>query len=72
MLELGVIGLILWLLFIFTVILNLNQTKEFRLALGLISVSVAAVFLHTFADNPALSYTLFILIGLKIKQRAKT
>lgn len=65
-LELGLIGLALWLCFIFFISNNLLAKKEYGLFLGLISVSVTAIFLHTFADNPALAYTLFILIALRL------
>lgn len=63
LLELGIVGLLLWLCFIFVILLRLNQSKNYGLFLALISVSGAAIFLHTWADNPALAITLFILIG---------
>jgi len=65
-LEIGLIGLFLWITFIFLMMKDLLQRKEFGLLLGLAAVSTTAIFLHTFADNPALTYTLFILIGLNL------
>lgn len=65
--ELGLIGFLLWLSIV--VLITINFFKKNRaLSLGLISVSVAAIFLHTFADNPVLSFTLFILLGMQLGQ----
>jgi hypothetical protein len=62
--ELGLIGLILWLLFISGEIKKHYKSYP-GLFLALISVSICAIFLHTFADNPALSITLMILLGTR-------
>jgi len=67
-LELGIIGVLLWLTFIILLLVELYK-KNKGLFLALISVSTAAVFLHTFADNPAISITLFLLIGLTISNK---
>ncbi|MFA7244332.1 MAG: O-antigen ligase family protein [Patescibacteria group bacterium] len=63
LLELGIIGLALWLYFIFVTLIRLYRDKNAGLFLGLISVSGVAIFLHTWADNPAVAITIFILIG---------
>lgn len=68
LIELGLIGLFLWLGLIFTISKNLIKQKEAGLFLGLLAVSVAAIFLHTWADNPAIAYTLFILMGLAFNE----
>ncbi len=65
--ETGVIGLALWLIFVCRIFREQVGAKKSRsggLASGLIAVMVAAIFLHTFADNPAMSITLFALLGL--------
>ena len=64
-LEVGVIGLALWLIFIYYLLVLLYKKNQ-GLFLALIAISIAAIFLHTFADNPAMSITLFILIGATI------
>lgn len=67
--ELGLIGLLLWLGLIvalsFDLIGRCQQPVNLGLFLALVSVSAAALFLHTWADNPAMAYTLFILLGLR-------
>lgn len=63
-LELGLLGLGLWLTMIGLIGLRLFRTKQLGLALGLIAVSIAAIFLHTWSDNPALTVSLFLLIGV--------
>lgn len=65
-LEAGIIGLIVWLWIMIVLIKELLKKKENGLFLGLLSVSIAALFLHTWADNPAISYTLFVLLGLAL------
>jgi hypothetical protein len=64
-LELGIVGLLFWLTIIGTIIYKLSKNGERGLLFGVLAVSVTALFLHTFADNPALTYTLFIIIGIK-------
>jgi len=68
--ELGLVGLALWLLLMYYLLRDLMRDKK-GLFLGLLSVSVAALFLHTWADNPALALTLFILIGIIVKANTK-
>lgn len=63
-LEIGLLGLLLWLILISLVTMKLFRAKETALALGLVSVSVAAIFLHTWSDNPALTISLLLLIGM--------
>ena len=70
-LELGILGLVLWLILIALLLADLYKKNQ-GLFLGLIAVSVTAVFLHTFADNPALSITLFLLIGLISSNKPNT
>lgn len=70
LLEVGLVGLALWLLFI---VLNLNELakrKNSGLFLGLVAISVTAIFLHTWADNPALSLTFFLIIGICLKKES--
>ena len=62
-LEIGLVGLALWLCLITVISKELLKKNEKGLFLGLLAVSVAAVFLHTWADNPALSLTLFGIMG---------
>lgn len=69
-LEIGVLGLLLWLILIALLLTDLYKKNQ-GLFLGLAAVSVTAVFLHTFADNPALSITLFLLIGILIPKKLK-
>lgn len=66
LLEIGILGLFLWSLFICFILYYLLKIGKKDLALALISVLVMAVFLHPFADNPAMAMTLFILIGAAI------
>ena len=73
-LELGLVGLGLWL---FSVIgwlkqlyCRVSQLISTRgLWVGLIAVSVMALFLHPWADNPALAITLLALVGLTLNQK---
>ncbi len=65
LLEVGAVGLAIWLI-LMTILLTKLIKADPPLFLGLMSVSVAALFLHTFADNPAVSYSLFLLIGTKL------
>ena len=64
-LELGIVGLLFWLTIISMIVYKLSKNSERGLLFGVLAVSVTALFLHTFADNPALTYTLFIIIGIK-------
>ncbi|MFA6963132.1 MAG: hypothetical protein WC227_00230 [Patescibacteria group bacterium] len=66
LLEIGAIGLALWLYISYLVSTALIRAKELGLFFSLLAVSITAIFLHTFADNPALSYSLFILIGVAL------
>lgn len=61
--EIGLIGLLLWFLFLYLISKQLFRTKP-ELVLGLISISVTALFLHTWADNPAMAYSILILLGI--------
>lgn len=61
--EFGVLGLSLWLIFVALLIWRMIQIGDRGLMLSLISISVVALFLHTWADNPVIAYTLFILLG---------
>lgn len=69
-LELGLLGLALWLVFIIVTLFAIFK-KNTGVFIALFAVSVAAIFLHTFADNPALSITLFILIGVSLCQQSQ-
>lgn len=68
-LEIGLLGLALWLWFVVSLLKTLFEEKKKDLFLGLLSVSVAAIFLHTWADNPAVAYSLFILLGITIGEK---
>ena len=65
-LELGIVGLALFLAFFYYLGQELWHKGERGLFFGFIAVLVAALFLHTLSDNPALTYTIFILIGLSL------
>lgn len=64
-LELGILGLLFWLTIISMIVYKLSKNGERGLLFGAVAVSVTALFLHTFADNLALTYTIFIIIGIK-------
>lgn len=66
LLESGVAGLLLWLALIVSLTIILYKKISDGLLYGFISVIITSLFLHTLADNPALSYSLFILIGLSL------
>lgn len=71
-LELGITGLVLWCGTVFLWLKQLFlQAKGLKAAqgifLGLIAVSVMALFLHPWADNPALAITLMVLIAPSLK-----
>lgn len=70
-LELGLFGVIIWLWLIVDIFVNLKKQGETGLRYGLVAVSIAAVFLHTWADNPALAITLFTLIGVTLSKENK-
>jgi hypothetical protein len=74
-LELGLIGFMLWFFLIIAMCKRLidgsGDSEKPMLALGLIAVLVAALFLHTLSDNPAVSITLFILIGVYATEDAQ-
>lgn len=61
--ELGVVGILLWL-WIIILILKDYFKRDLGLALALLAVSTVAIFLHTFADNPAVAISLFLLLGV--------
>lgn len=69
LLEIGIVGLLLWIWFMIALSKELLRKKETVLFLGFFAVSFAAIFLHTWADNPALSYSLFILLGITIGEK---
>lgn len=62
-LELGLLGLFIWLLYFFFIIKKTINSNR-GLFLGFISVAIASLFLHTFSDNPAGTFALFALIGI--------
>lgn len=63
LLEIGALGLLLWLSFVSLVSARLKKYQNQSLFYGLLAVLFMALFLHPFADNPALTFTIFILIG---------
>ncbi len=68
--EVGIIGLIAWLGFIYCLVKQLFTDKLNWLAWAFISVSITNLFLHTWADNPALTNALFIVAGLSISSKS--
>lgn len=64
-LEFGIIGLALWLVFVLFLLLDLYK-KNAGLFVALTSISVVAIFLHSWSDNPAVAITLFVLVGLNV------
>ena len=62
-LELGIFGLLLWISLMVSALINLWKKAYFGLFVAIIAVSIAALFLHTWADNPAVAITLFALVG---------
>jgi hypothetical protein len=62
-LELGLLGIFIWLLyFVFLVKKTINSNNG--LFFGFISIAVASLFLHTLSDNPAGTFILFALLGI--------
>lgn len=68
--EVGIIGLIAWLGFIYCLVKELFRYKLGWLAWAFISVSVVNLFLHTWADNPALTCVLFIIAGFYVTSKS--
>jgi len=65
LLELGVVGLAFWIWLMAALFIDMIK-RNAGLAYGLVAVSIAALFLHTFADSPTTSWTLFALIGANL------
>lgn len=67
-LEIGLLGLVLYLIFIYFLgkdllfIFKKNTARAVLVAFG--ALLVVSLFLHPFADNPAVNITLFIIIGI--------
>lgn len=72
LLEIGVFGLALWLMLIALMLVCLYKKKATGYFYGLISLLITASFLHTFADNPAVSFSVFALIGLALNKSSLT
>lgn len=74
LLEFGLLGLTLWFWLIALILQNLLSSQRTglkpALAFGIIAVSIAAFFLHSWADNPPLSLTLFALAGFEYGQNS--
>lgn len=66
--EIGLVGLALWLFLMILILKNLFVQRKLGLGLGLVSVLITALFLHTWADNPAMAYSLYILLGINLKK----
>jgi O-antigen ligase len=62
-LEIGIVGLLLWSLFFYFVLKQSQQ--EPGLLFGLLAILVMTAFLHTLSDNPAITFTLFAFVGIK-------
>lgn len=65
-LELGLVGLIIWIWLIVDLAMKLWRRGNGGLLYGLLALSISALFLHTWADNPAISISIFLLVGLNI------
>jgi len=63
-LELGFVGLFVWLMYFFFILKKTVNTDR-GLFLGFVSIAVASLFLHTLSDNPAGTFILFALIGIQ-------
>lgn len=63
LLETGVLGLVLWLWFLYTLLAK-SYRENRGLFLALIAISITSLFLHTWADNPALAFTILLLLGV--------
>lgn len=61
-LEIGLLGLVLWLTFFYFILVKLWRENQ-GLFFGLLSILVMTTFLHTLSDNPAMTLTLFSLIA---------
>ena len=72
LLEIGVIGLVLWLLLVALTLICLYKKKAMGYFYGFVSLLITASFLHTFADNPAVSFSLFALVGLALNSHHLT
>lgn len=68
--ELGLLGLALWLILMYYLLRDLVGENK-GLFLGLLSVSIAAFFLHTWADNPAVAIVLFIFLAIAVSDKRK-
>lgn len=68
LLELGFFGLFFWCWLMMILFIDMIK-RNVGLAYGLVAVSIAALFLHTFADSPATSWTIFILIGSNLGKK---
>ncbi len=62
-LELGLFGIFIWLLYFFFIAKKTINSNR-GLFLGFISVAIASLFLHTLSDNPAGTFILFALLGI--------
>jgi len=67
-LEIGLIGVITWLSIVVLIIKKLVEKKQLALSVGLVAISITALFLHTWADNPAMTYSVFILLGVNLRK----
>ncbi len=61
--EVGVFGLILFLLFLFYLIKDLWLSSK-TLFFAFIALLINALFLHIFSDNPAMAVSVFLIIGV--------
>ncbi len=61
-LELGLFGFLFWIWFQAEIFIS-SFWENRGLFYGFCAVSIAAIFLHTWADNPALAITVFMLAG---------
>ena len=66
--ELGIVGLLLWMAIIGAIKIK-NLKNNLGYSLSIIGISVAALFLHTWADNPVLAISFFILLGVKYSEK---
>lgn len=60
--ELGILGLVIYILFITNILKGLFRRSK-TLLFALIALLVNAFFLHIFSDNPAMAVSVFIIVG---------
>lgn len=68
-LQTGLAGLILWLVFWAKNLARAFRNKNLWLGFSILSVLITTAFLHTLSDNPALTFPLFIFLAFLWKEQ---